>query len=175
MLPEFRYHPDPLSTGSVTVSDNLCRCCGQIRGYIYAASVYAVDDLEEAICPWCISNGSAAQKFDATFSDSHPLIQAGVPMSIVNEVTQRTPGYVSWQQECWLACCGDACEFHGDAPREDLQILEQDDLNRLVIDLGCSPDEWQALVKSYEPGGDPAVYKFICRRCRRPRYGADFS
>ena len=48
MLPEFRYHPDPLSTGGVKVSDNLCRCCGQTRGYIYAASFYAADDLDDS-------------------------------------------------------------------------------------------------------------------------------
>ena len=40
MLPKFTYHPDPLATGAVGVSDRTCECCGQARGYIYTASVY---------------------------------------------------------------------------------------------------------------------------------------
>ncbi|MCU9953286.1 CbrC family protein [Burkholderia pyrrocinia] len=32
-LPAFRYHPDPLATGSVIRSDARCMCCGDARGY----------------------------------------------------------------------------------------------------------------------------------------------
>ena len=58
-LPAFRYHPDPISSGSIVASEKVCRCCGQNRGYIYAASVIAEEELDEKICPWCIVNGSA--------------------------------------------------------------------------------------------------------------------
>src|SRR5688572_19854803 len=98
MLPEFHYHPDPIATGNVKPSDKTCQGCGQSRGYIYIASVYAIEELNEAICPWCIADGTAAKKFDAMFADSHPLRQAGVTKQIIEEVTRRTPGYVSWQQ-----------------------------------------------------------------------------
>ncbi|WP_274521918.1 CbrC family protein [Burkholderia pyrrocinia] len=40
-LPAFRYHPDPLATGSVIRSDARCVCCGDARGYVYAGSAQA--------------------------------------------------------------------------------------------------------------------------------------
>lgn len=175
MLPEFPYHPDPLATGSVKPGEQACQCCGLSRGYVYTASVYTEAELNEAICPFCIADGSAAQKFAATFSDSNPLIEAGVSEQIVEEVTTRTPGYTSWQQEVWLVCCSDACEFHGDARREDLRTLEADVLEELLSEVEWSATEWVDFVDQYEPGGDPAVYKFTCRHCRRARYGIDFS
>src|SRR5690348_13816236 len=101
-LPAFLYHPDPIATGSVKPSDVVCRCCCQARGHIYTASVYAPVTLRDCICPWCIADGSASGKFDAMFSDGHPLAEAGVPDEVVEEVTKRTPGYNSWQQEVWL-------------------------------------------------------------------------
>ena len=149
MLPTFRYHPDPIATGSVKQSDKECRSCGQARGYIYTASVYAQDDLDEQICPWCIADGSAAEKFDATFSDANPLASAGIS--------------------------GDACEFHGDAQRPDLKALKGDDLETILDDLGMERDEWKDFVKEYEAPSDPAIYKFICRHCKRIKYGWDCS
>ena len=73
------------------------------------------EELDERICPWCIADGSAAGRFGATYTDDHPLIEAGLPESIIEEVTQRTPGYHSWQAEEWKCCCSDACEYHGNA------------------------------------------------------------
>ena len=48
MLPNFRYHPDPVATGNVVPSDTVCLCCGQARGYIYKASVYCRESLRES-------------------------------------------------------------------------------------------------------------------------------
>jgi uncharacterized protein CbrC (UPF0167 family) len=177
MLPTFRYHPDPLATGSVKASTTACRCCGQARGFIYAASVYARDRLRDSICPWCIADGSAARKFEAMFSDDHPLVKAGVSDQVIEEVTRRTPGFNSWQQETWLSCCGDACEFHGDAPRAELQALQGDDLARTLSDLGWGKQEqhWPQFIQNYRPGGDPAVYKFVCRHCHITKYAVDCS
>jgi uncharacterized protein len=175
MLPEFPYHPDPVATGNVKPSDKPCQCFGQTRGYIYLASVYAVDDLDEAICPWCIADGSAATKFDASFADSDPLSRAGVPKSIVEEVTRRTPGYNSWQQDEWLVCCGDACEFYGDAPLAEVHSLSGEALDELLCKIQWSASDWNGFVGRYAPGGDPAVYKFICRHCQRHHYGFDCS
>jgi len=86
MLPKFIYHTDPIATGSVKSSDRQCRCCEQKRGYIYTASVYAKDLLGDELCPWCIADGSAAAKYDAIFSDDQPLIEAGLPNSVIEEV-----------------------------------------------------------------------------------------
>ncbi|WP_084910671.1 CbrC family protein [Burkholderia ubonensis] len=45
-LPTFRYHPDPLGTGSVVESDARCVCCGVARGYRYAGPVYAIGEFD---------------------------------------------------------------------------------------------------------------------------------
>jgi uncharacterized protein len=174
-LPAFRYHPDPIATGSIKSSDAMCVCCEQRRGHIYTCNTYCEDELVEALCPWCIADGSAAKRFDATFSDDHPLIQAGVPVTVVEEVTRRTPGYISWQQDEWLCCCGDACEFHGDPSRAHLAALPQP-IEEVVSVTHWTPDEWAEFVRSYRPGEmSIGIYHFICRHCKQPKYGVDFD
>jgi uncharacterized protein CbrC (UPF0167 family) len=174
-LPTFRYHPDPIATGSIEESPNECLSCGQARGYIYTGSVYAEDDFENDICPWCIADGSAAEQFEATFSDGYSLTEADVSDEIVEEVTKRTPGFECWQSEVWLTCCDDACEFHGDATKSDLQAVDEDDLEDMLAEWDLSMSEWKQLVKSYQPKGDPAVYKFVCRHCKQAKYNMDCS
>jgi len=172
-LPVFRFHPDPIATGNVEASQNVCRCCGRARGYVYVGPVYAADELRGVLCPWCIASGEASDKFDAVFSDDHALVQAGLPPSTVAEVTRRTPGFTGWQQEAWLVHCGDACAFHGDAPPEEL--LTADAQAQLAAKASVSIERWEAFVKAYRPGGDPAVYLFRCIACGERRFHMDFS
>jgi uncharacterized protein CbrC (UPF0167 family) len=174
-LPEFRYHPDPISTGSIKASEATCVCCDQARGYIYAANTYCEEDLEEALCPWCIADGSAAAKFDATFSDDNSLLEADISVEIVEEVTRRTPGFTSWQQELWQTCCDDACEFHGDATKANLKALKGKSLEEILEQMDCDKEEWTEFLKIYEPGSSPAVYHFVCRHCKKPKYAVDFD
>jgi len=174
-LPIFRYHPDPIATGSIIASDETCVCCEQERGYIYTANAYCEEELENALCPWCIADGSAAKRFDATFSDSEPLLQAEVPEEVVEEVTRRTPGFVSWQQDEWLSCCDDACEFHGAPSREHLKALKGEAREDLLERMDLSEEEWPEFLKAYQSDGGPAIYHFICRHCKQPKYGMDFD
>jgi uncharacterized protein len=174
-LPTFTYHPDPLATGNIKESDVACRCCGAARGYIYSGSVYARGSYRDCICPWCIADGAAAKKFEASFCDGEPLAEAGVPETVIEEVTRRTPGYTSWQQEVWLCCCGDACEFHGDAARAELRALQGDALARTLATWEWSEGNWGQFVQHYKPGGNPAVYKFRCRHCGEVKYAIDFT
>ena len=112
------------------------------------------------------------------FSDDHPLAQAGVPDEVIEEVTLRTPGYNSWQQEEWLSCCNDACEFHGDALQAELQALKGDALARVLTDWKWKERDWPRFVQfvqNYRPGGNPAVYKFRCRHCGVIKYAMDFT
>ena len=174
-LPSFRYHPDPIRTGAVKRSDVVCVCCGKTRGFIYTASVYCRQELNEQLCPWCIASGEAAERFEAVFSDGVPLIEAKVPAEIVEEVTKRTPGFVSWQQENWLAHCGDACAFHGYAAKEDLELISSEVKARFLKESYLDESKWQNIKKHYEPAGDPAIYKFVCRHCQSVLLGMDFS
>jgi uncharacterized protein len=175
MLPQFPYHPDPIATRVIQASDETCVCCGQTRGYVYRASIYTVEKIQGRICPWCIADGTAAQKYNATFSDRHPLARARLSETIIDEVTRRTPGYISWQQEVWLACCNDACAFHGDATAQDLQELTGDDLEQFLFTNEITRNEWARIVKNYRPAGSISLYKFICRHCQKTKYGIDYS
>jgi uncharacterized protein CbrC (UPF0167 family) len=96
MLPQFTYHPDPVATGSIKLSGTVCICCEKARGYIYTGPVYAGEELDEQICPWCIADGSAAERFGAEFTDAAGVASGlwpAVPDSVVEEVSRRTPGF----------------------------------------------------------------------------------
>ncbi len=169
-LPQFKYHPDPLRTGAVEESETECVCCHRKRGFIYVAGVYATGEYDELICPWCIADGSAAKKFDATFYGG--LFDSQTPSEVRDEINRRTPGYNSWQSEEWKTHCGDVCEFHGDAPKTELHEVA---INPIRLDLALNDDEWTKFVEHYEPGGDPAIYKFVCRHCGEVIYNWDCS
>jgi uncharacterized protein len=84
-LPQFRYHPDPVRSGSVIASDAQCVCCSARRGFIYAGPVYSERELDEMLCPWCIAEGSAHQTFDASFADP-ACFPDDIPHEIVEEI-----------------------------------------------------------------------------------------
>ncbi|GAA5495004.1 UPF0167 protein Rv2295 [Rubritalea halochordaticola] len=174
MLPTFKYHPNPIETGAIKESDAICECCSEGRGYIYTASIYSSEEVE-AICPWCIADGSAAEKFDGSFSDDYPLIDDGIAPEIIDVVTKRTPGFSSWQQEVWLSCCNDACEFHGDASISDVKEMTLDVFQAAFEDRSLTVDFLSEFKRHYAPGGNPAIYKWICGQCGSVRYYADFT
>lgn len=173
-LPVFKYHPDPLKTGSVERSQTACTCCGMVRGYIYVGPVYALDDYLDRICPWCIADGSAARKFDAEFVDSYPLSSVGLAKSIIDAVIHRTPGYVTWQADDWLSHCGDACAFLGHAAVSD--VIEA---SAETIDDWCTRNKqdrsvWAMSSEGYQPHGQPSFHKFQCLHCGFVMLGWDF-
>ena len=173
-LPEYRYHPDPISTGSITESEATCRSCGQARGYIYAGDVYAQEELVESICPWCIADGSAHSKFDAEFADSAGVGGFGrwdsVPQEVVEEVAFRTPGFESWQGEQWFTCCGDAGAFLGYAGYSELVETWPDAIDCIREEMAQADVEIEAYLNALDKDGSPTAYVFQCLRCSK--YGA---
>ena len=87
LFPNFKYHPDPLATGAVEVSETTCECCGKARGHVYAAAVYAIEELQ-SVCPWCIADGSLERQYDATLSDEQSLRSEGLSSAVIHEVTR---------------------------------------------------------------------------------------
>ncbi len=175
LLPIFPYHPDPVATGAVAKSDAACRACGKARGFIYTGPVYCRESLADALCPWCIADGTAEAKFGARFSDDYPLRSAGLPAAIIEVVTRRTPGYVSWQGDIWLTHCNDACEFHGDLPAERLSSMDPDAKEELSHEHGLTDENWRDIAAHYSPAGQPAIYVFRCRHCGGERYHMDYT
>lgn len=173
-LPKFTYHPDPLATGSIRAGVETCPCCGQARGYVYDLNPYCEEDVIN-ICPWCIADGSAARKFDAEFVDPSPLVAAGLSEEIIDEVTHRTPGFETWQPEIWMACCNDACEFHGEMTKREIEEVGAEAIDRLMRTYELSPDDMGRLLSDYAPGGEAAIYKFVCRHCGIVHLALDFA
>lgn len=172
-LPGFPYHPDPLGTGSVVASDAGCVCCGGRRGYVYAGPVYAVADLARKLCPWCLADGSAAERYEAQFTE----IDGRVPPEVLRAVAERTPGFVGWQQERWLVHCGDAAVFLG---RVGAAALAQhpDAVEHLRADLGWGgADEpgFGRFLSALDADGQPTGYLFRCRVCAGHLAYADFT
>ena len=74
------------------------------------------------MCPECIASGQASKKFDGEF------VQAAEDFKVNDdskreELYCRTPGYMSWQGEYWLACCKDYCAYLGDVGTKELEEM----------------------------------------------------
>jgi uncharacterized protein CbrC (UPF0167 family) len=158
---------DPVATGSVKASSVECVVCGQSRGYIYTGPVYATEKDDNEICPWCIADGSAADRLDAQFTDVGWGVPDDVPAAACEEIAQRTPGFVSWQQDHWLYHCADGCAFLGAVGRRDLDDCP-DALEVLLHEndqFGWIPEQSQRYVDSLDADGQPTAYLFSCLHC----------
>ena len=168
-LPLFRYHPDPVATGSAVSADAACSLCGMRRGIRYAGPVYGSQP--DTLCLHCIASGEAAERLGsgggpAVFSDAID-VPDDVPADVVDEVTMRTPGFSGWQQERWLYHCADAAAFLGGAgyaelaPYPDAIASLREDCQR----LGWPADRIEKLLSSLDKRGEPTAYLFRCLHC----------
>ncbi|WP_405729304.1 CbrC family protein [Streptomyces sp. NBC_01537] len=57
----------------------------------------------------CIADGSAAERYEAQFTE----VDSGVAPGVARAVETRTPGFSGWQQERRLVHCGDGAAFLG--------------------------------------------------------------
>jgi len=170
-LPVFRFHPDPVATGSVVPTDRACRCCGRCRGFGYALRPYTARDLPDdaPICPWCIADGSAARRLACEFvSDAEPVGDAETR----RELFERTPGYLSWQGERWLTHCGRPCAYLGEPDAARFRSYAPAFI-RVVAAENAFMEFWEGRQEAYEPGGSVAVYEFACLSCGTIRLGLD--
>ena len=163
LLPNFRYHPDPLGSGSVVVSPAKCRCCSKARGFIYTGPVYAEAELEDALCPWCIADGSAHARFDARFVDSEAF-DAGASEKAIEEIMTRTPGFSTWTSERWPSCDGEPAAFVGPFGIEEIRghyrDLEGTLMSYVVHDLGISGGAARRVLESLQRDGNPTAFVF---------------
>jgi uncharacterized protein len=173
-LPVFRYHPDPIASGSIVASDAQCACCSARRGFIYTGPVYCERELEDTLCPWCIADGSAHKSFDASFADPAGFADEILP-DIVEEISCRTPGFNTWQQEKWLTCCGDAAAFLEPAGHAEIRArypqLEGALMMYIVHDLEISGGAATRFLQGLSRDNGPTAYIFACRHCEaQPAY-----
>lgn len=172
-LPKFKYHPNPIATGSIEKSDVTCVCCGEARGYIYTGPVYSEEELNSCLCPWCIANGSAHQEFDATFTDDLGVGRDSswdsVSTEIIIEVTQHTPGFSGWQQEQWWTHCNDAAAFLGTAGYAELLHFGDEVLQHFRemfrLHTTISDEKIDDYFKNFHREHGPTAYVFRCLHC----------
>ncbi|MGV3617124.1 MAG: CbrC family protein [Fimbriimonas sp.] len=162
-LPEFRYHPDPLHTGSVKPSEETCRCCGQARGYVYADSMTASEDLEHQLCPWCIASGAAAEKFDCEFTEPDAI--EGVSDEVVEEVCRRTPGFTCWQSDLWWTHCGDAAAYLGPVGKKELDAIGPEAWAGFDATSEMEGEDLARLRERLDRDLGPTAYLFRCLHC----------
>jgi hypothetical protein len=162
-LPTFRYHPDPVATGSVVRSADACAICGKARGFLYEGAIFGPGYDDERLCPWCIADGRAHEGLGVFFAELDDV----VPTEVREEVEHRTPGFSGWQQERWLVHCGDAAAFHGRAGAADLPADGVEAIREEVAEYRWPPEEVEEYVASLDAEGGPTAYLFRCLHCGR--------
>ena len=161
MIPTFKYHPDPISTGAFIAGENqICSCCYKPTNIVYRAPFYSGEEIE-CICPECISDGTASIQFDGFFQDPDSVGNVSDPQKL-DELIYRTPGYQGWQQEYWPAHCDDFCAFVG--------YVGWDDIVRMGIEHEIEETynediPIESLKESMINNGSVQGYLFKCLSC----------
>lgn len=154
---KFKYHPNLEQNPILEKRTGRCQCCNQ-EVHQYITTMYCIENIE-CLCLECINNGKAAKKFNGQF------IQDAADVSDQNkkdELFKRTPGYVSWQGEYWLACCDDYCAFIGSVGTkelEEMQIVDE------VFNEYDALDEYTNAREYLTKDGSLAGYLFQCLHC----------
>jgi uncharacterized protein CbrC (UPF0167 family) len=181
-LPVFKYHPDPISTGSIQAREVQCVCCEETREYVYVGPVYCRTNLDEAICPWCISSRLAYEKYEAEFTDIASIggyddfLHKTVSKEVKEEIAYRTPGFCGWQQERWLAHCNDACAFLGPAGKKEVEKYNsQELLESLRADIYMNEEDFHNYLNSLDKEYGPTAYIFQCLHCGKYMGYSDFT
>jgi uncharacterized protein CbrC (UPF0167 family) len=170
-LPEFKYNPNAEKVGIIKREKTICPVCKTERDAVYVGPFYSVEEVE-GICPWCIKDGSAAQKYNGEFQDAASCDSVDKE-EYLTELTARTPGYSGWQQERWLAHCGDFCAFKNYVGWKEIEDLKGDltnDLDKIKTDYAVTQKE---LENSLKINGSMQGYLFQCIRCGKHRLTVD--
>jgi Uncharacterized protein conserved in bacteria len=168
---QFKYHPNVWEQNIFTEADYtnlpICECCEKPAKH-YLERMYAYEDIN-CICPECVASGKAAEKFDGEF------VQDAEDENVKDEEKRqelycKTPGYMSWQGEYWLACCNDYCAYIGDVGTKELEEMGIADEVFEEYDSRCEyEDAREYLVKK----GSMAGYLFQCLHCGKYQLWVD--
>ena len=170
-LPYFKYNPNVLELGIVEKIDFTCPVCEQKRDYAYNGGIYAIEEVE-FICPWCVANGKAAEKYNGMYIDDASCEEVSDP-SKLNELVTTTPNYSSWQQEEWLAHHDDYCAFQQYVGWKEIEHLKEnlsDDIVRIRYEYGLTQAEFEEYLVN---DGGMQGYLFKCRHCDQYRLHVD--
>ena len=158
----FKYHPNIYDDDILVRKSGICQCCGrQVSEYIEQA--YTTEEVT-CICLQCVSDGTAAEKLNAEFISHAEHVSDPEKR---DELFHRTPGYLGWQDEHWLACCDDYCQYLGRVGIGELKNLGIAD--EVLQEYAQRKDGYPIEeVKEYMyKDGDMSGYLFRCLHCGR--------
>ncbi|WP_413181738.1 CbrC family protein [Escherichia coli] len=124
-------------------------------------------------CP-SISDGRLSYQFSSDGYIRRSVYAYTYPDEMLKELVERTPGYHGWQQEFWLAHCGDFCAFIGYVGWNDIKD-RLDEFANLEEDCENFGIRNSDLAKCLQKGGDCQGYLFRCLHCGKLRLWGDFS
>jgi len=170
-IPVFKYHPDPFMTGAFYELDKAetCSCCGKPTFIRYKGPFYSLEE-PGCLCPDCIANGMAAEKFDGEFQDECSVDEIDNPEGL-EELIHKTPGYCGWQQEYWRAHCNDYCAFIGYAGSQELK--EMGIMEEVLDDSLWNETAKDNIRNNMFNGSGMQGYLFRCLHCGRYLLWAD--
>jgi uncharacterized protein CbrC (UPF0167 family) len=162
--PAFPYYRDPVADGTIERSTEECAACGRARGFIVTTLAYGEDVPADArFCPWCIADGTAHQRFGATFNE----VDLGAAEEATAEVSERTPGFLTWQEVGWPTHCHDVGVYlgqpSGDQLRSNPEALDALRADLAQWDWGRDDDYVRDFIDGL--GGSQVAYLFECPRC----------
>lgn len=169
MFLTFKYHTDPIKTGSIEKSSIICECCQTASDYVYTGPVFAESELTDCLCPLCIARGTAHLQYDASFTDYASIGNHGqwsnVSDKIKEEVAFRTPGFSGYKQEKWWTHCNDAATFLGIVNKNEILNYSDDFINELLQEANCNTSDWLFYLKYIAKDDFPIAYLFKCLHC----------
>jgi uncharacterized protein CbrC (UPF0167 family) len=171
VIPNFKYHLDPFQSKVFEQRDSKCPICKKKVSFVYVGPFYSNQDVD-GICPWCISDGQAARKYDGEFQDTQ-TIEGEISENAKDELIRRTPGYIAWQQAEWLVHCNEPCQFIAYVGWKELEEIGVDvveDIEKQAKNYGLSIEEFKERLFNE---GALQGYLFRCVKCGKYRLTSD--
>lgn len=174
--PQFKYHPNAYQLDLFVEVKGRCSVCHEERSLKYEASFYSEED-PEYICPFCIADGRAAKKYQGEFNDYCGIEGVSpdpndpsptIPKEMLLEICERTPSYISWQQEVWLSHCNEPCAFIDYADTKTIAPFREE----IISELDSIGEE---TLEYLSKDGDCVGYLFQCVQCGKHKLHVDFS
>ncbi|MEI0485427.1 CbrC family protein [Brachyspira intermedia] len=165
-IPKFKYVDDNIVKNFFEKKDNkvLCKCCEKETDLVYYTIPHCEDNIKP-LCPECIANGKAAEKFNCDFIDepfdSDNIIENRDEK--IEELTKRTPEYSAWQQPYYPNHCDDFCKFISYVGYKELK--ERNLLDKIIISFDNDEDSVREYIEDLEIEGNFQGYLFECLKC----------
>lgn len=171
-LPRFELFPSAFDAGVFEITDTSCDVCKRRRGMLYTGPQYSARKESDGMrcCPWCIADGSASRlglTFNTPYIDESSPNTSQLSREDRDLFESRTPGFISWQGNLWLSCCGRACVYLGEADSADILGRWASVVPTLFESMDHDLDEQREIVADIRRGGPICAYVFQCRNCAR--------